>query len=67
MFSATCQKYPRMRSSRLSPDVGSVFAINGKCAAEQGFFRDQLSSFASYAGILLHEIGHMTSGATKGA
>jgi hypothetical protein len=29
--------------------------------------RDQLSAFASYAGTLLHEIGHMTSGATDGS
>ena len=29
--------------------------------------RDQLSALASYAGTLLHEIGHMTSGATDGS
>lgn len=29
--------------------------------------RDQLNAFASYAGTLLHEIGHMTSGATDGS
>jgi hypothetical protein len=29
--------------------------------------RDQLSSLAGYAGTLLHEIGHMTSGATDGS
>ena len=29
--------------------------------------RDQLNGFASYAGTLLHEIGHMTSGATDGS
>jgi hypothetical protein len=29
--------------------------------------RDQLSTLASYAGTLLHEIGHMTSGATDGS
>jgi hypothetical protein len=28
--------------------------------------RDQLNAFASYAGTLLHEIGHMTSGASDG-
>jgi hypothetical protein len=29
--------------------------------------RDQLSTLANYAGTLLHEIGHMTSGATDGS
>ncbi len=29
--------------------------------------RDQLNAFASYAGTLLHEVGHMTSGATDGS